>query len=139
MHGGILVCWPWVGKPPHDGQPQDGIARYAKWTLEERIGKSGMRWSLESTPETMKLWPHAFRLDYRIEAVGRELRLRLRATNTGKSAFDATAGFHPYFKVADACKVSVNGRPNSALPCALQPGESKELELKIEAIKTTFH
>ena len=139
VHGGILVCWPWVGKPPHEGQPQDGIARYAKWTLEERIGKSGMRWSLESTPETMKLWPHAFRLDYRVEAVGRELRLRLRATNTGKSAFDATAGFHPYFKVADACKVSVNGRPNSALPCALQPGESKELELKIEAIKTTFH
>ena len=109
VHGGIPVCWPWFGAPPREGLPKHGLARYAKWRLEEKIGKNGMRWSLESTPETMRLWPHKFRLDYTVRASGRKLTLELMATNTGTEPFEANGGFHPYFKVADPLKVSFGG------------------------------
>ena len=110
VHGGLPICWPWFGPPPREGLPKHGLARYAKWRLEEKIGKSVLRWSLTSTPETMKLWPHAFRLDYRVEAVGNVLKVKLTARNTGKEPFAATMGFHPYFKVTDPLKVSLNGK-----------------------------
>ena len=111
VHGGIPICWPWFGRPPREGLPKHGLARYAKWTLEEKIGKTAMRWSLVSTPETMRLWPHEFRLDYKVTTLDNVLLLELKATNTGKTPFEAAGGFHPYFKVASPLKVELNGRP----------------------------
>ena len=109
VHGGIPVCWPWFGAPPREGLPKHGLARYAKWRLEEKIGKNALRWSLKSTPETLKVWPHAFRLDYTVRASGRKLTLELTATNPGTEPFEANGGFHPYFRVADPLKVSIDG------------------------------
>ena len=110
VHGGIPVCWPWFGRPPCEGLPKHGLARYAKWRLEEKVGKSALRWSLVSTPETMRLWPHRFRLDYMVKASGRQLTLELRAANTGDTPFEAAGGFHPYFNVSDPLRVAVNGK-----------------------------
>lgn len=110
VHGGIPICWPWFGKPPREGLPKHGLARYAKWRLEGKIGKCGMKWSLESTPESLRLWPHKFRLDYSVRAEGRQLVLELKATNTDDAPFEAAGGFHPYFRVADPLRVAVNGR-----------------------------
>ena len=129
-HGGIPVCWPWFGKPPREGLPKHGLARYAQWRLEEKIGKNALRWSLVSTPETMKIWPHAFRLDYTVRASGRKLTLELKATNTGTAPFEACGGFHPYFKVGDPQKVALNGAAITEETVSVtKPADGKSREL----------
>ena len=130
VHGGIPLCWPWFGNPPSEGLPKHGLARYAKWRLEEKIGKSALRWSLVSTPETMKVWPHAFRLDYTVRVSGRMLTLELTATNTGTEPFEENGGFHPYFRVADPLKVALNGAAiaeESYRETEVADGEQREL------------
>ena len=130
VHGGIPLCWPWFGNPPREGLPKHGLARYAKWRLEEKIGKSALRWSLVSTPETMKVWPHAFRLDYTVRVSGRMLTLELTATNTGTEPFEENGGFHPYFRVADPLKVALNGAAiaeESYRETEVADGEPREL------------
>lgn len=149
VHGGVSICWPWFGKPPREGLPKHGFVRYAKWRMEEKIGKNAIRWSLVSTPETMKLWPHEFRLDYIVKAVGDRLELELKATNTGSKPFEAAGGFHPCFNAADPLRVAVDGKPVAvkscrgkeffcAEPCSaksyvLRPGESKTISLTVTA------
>ena len=108
-HGGIPLCWPWFGAAPKEGLPKHGLLRYARWTLEEKIGKSGMTWSVSSTPETKKLWPHDFKVLLTFRAGNDDLRLTFTCENTGREAFDYTWGFHPYFAVADAHRVAVDG------------------------------
>ena len=111
VHGGIPICWPWFGSPPREGLPKHGLARYATWRLEEKVGKDVLRWSLVSTPETRKLWPHDFRLDYEVRAQGNRLLLSLKATNTGTAPFEAAGGFHPYLKMTDSLSAVLDGKP----------------------------
>lgn len=130
VHGGIPICWPWFGKPPREGLPKHGLARYSKWRLKEKVGTNGMRWILESTPETMRLWPHKFRLDYTVKTSGLSLMLELKATNTDDTPFEATGGFHPYFKVADSLRIAVNGKRVTECYRVTEPsdGHSRMLE-----------
>jgi len=108
-HGGIPLCWPWFGAPPREGLPKHGLLRYARWTLEEKLGKNGMVWSVVSTPETRRLWPHDFRVLLTFRADGDDLKLSFTCENTGREPFDFTWGFHPYFAVTDARRVAVDG------------------------------
>ena len=70
-----------------------------------------LRATLVSSPETKRLWPHDFRLDYEVKVEGDAIRLTLTETNTGTEPFEAAGGFHPYFKVASPLRVAVNGKP----------------------------
>ena len=108
-HGGIPLCWPWFGAAPKEGLPKHGLLRYARWTLEEKLGKSGMTWSVASTSETKKLWPYDFKVLLTFRVGGDNLRLTFTCENTGREPFDYTWGFHPYFSVSDAHRVSVDG------------------------------
>ena len=108
-HGGIPLCWPWFGAPPREGLPKHGLLRYARWTLEQKIGKGGMVWSVVSTPETRKFWPHDFKVLLTLRAAGDTLKLSFTCENTGTTPFDYTWGFHPYFAVADAHRIAVDG------------------------------
>ncbi|MCQ2390856.1 MAG: heparinase II/III family protein, partial [Kiritimatiellae bacterium] len=108
-HGGIPLCWPWFGTAEKEGLPKHGLLRYARWTLEEKLGKSGMVWSVASTPETKRLWPHDFRVVLTFRAGGDSLQLSFTCENTGTEPFDYTWGFHPYFAVSDAHRVAVDG------------------------------
>ena len=63
-----------------------------------------------STPDTMKVWPHPFKLTAKISVAGPNgLKLALTETNTGKESFESAWGFHPYFRVTDAERVAVDG------------------------------
>ena len=108
-HGGIPLCWPWFGAAPKEGLPKHGLLRSARWTLEEKLGRSGLVWSVASTPETKKLWPHDFRVLLTVRAGNNTLILTFTCENTGRNPFEYTWGFHPYFAVADAHRVAVDG------------------------------
>ena len=78
----------------------------------------------------MKVWPHAFRLDYTVRVSGRMLTLELTATNTGTEPFEENGGFHPYFRVADPLKVALNGvaiAKESYRETEVADGEPREL------------
>ena len=109
VHGGVPICWPWVGR--REGKPKHGLVRYMKWRLVKRIGKGGVELETCSTPETLKIWPHPFKLRA-VVSVDRvdTLEIAVTETNTGDAAYESALGFHPYFAVADACKVAVDGK-----------------------------
>ena len=108
VHGGLPICWPWFGK--RDGLPKHGLARYLKWRFVKRIGKDCVVLETASTPETMKVWPHRFKLTAKVSVEGSKgLKVALTETNTGKEPFESACGFHPYFRVTDAERVAVDG------------------------------
>ena len=108
VQGGVPICWPWFGK--RDGVPKHGLARYMKWRLVRRVGKDGVVLETTSTPDTMKIWPHPFKLTAKISIVGPDvLVIAVTETNIGKEPFESAFGVHPYFAVADVCAVSVDG------------------------------
>lgn len=108
VHGGLPVCWPWFGK--REGLPKHGIARYLKWRIVRRIGKDGVELMTESSPETMKIWRHAFSLRVVISVDGPNvLTIKFTEANTGEQPYESAFGVHPYFAVADACEVALDG------------------------------
>lgn len=110
VHGGIPICWPWFGAPPKDGLPKHGLARYATWKRMMRDGEYGVVFGLDSNDATREIWPHDFHLELAVRTEGNDsLIVQLTETNTGKDAFESSWGFHPYFRVADAEHVAVDG------------------------------
>lgn len=90
-----------------------------------------LRATLVSSPETKRLWPHDFRLDYEVKVEGDAIRLTLTETNTGTEPFEAAGGFHPYFKVASPLRVAVNGKPvTTECHRVSEPADGKPRELK---------
>jgi len=131
MHGGIPVCWPWFSRHGEPLSRMHGLARYARWTVEEKYEEesfSRLVLSLESSEKSRAVWPYDFRLRYTITLADR-LSLSLLSENTAdpKTAsgkwFEFTQGFHPYFRVADARQVSLSGVTNDSLR-ALTPIDS---------------
>ena len=110
VHGGIPICWPWFGAPPKNGLPKHGLARYATWRRAMRDGENGVVFELDSNAATREKWPHDFHLELAVRTEGNDsLIVRLTETNTGRDAFESSWGFHPYFRVADARRVAVDG------------------------------
>ncbi len=133
VHGGVPICWPWFGR--REGAPKHGLARYATWTLREKVGKTVQKWRLVSNEATRRLWPHDFRLDYVVNVVSENrLSLELTAVNTGKEPFEAAGGFHPYFRVADPRKVQLDGRPVTTSPCQMSTPADGKSRLLVDRI-----
>lgn len=108
IRGGIPVIFPQFGEGP---LPKHGFARTARWSLAERRTDDGVaiaRLELGDTPETRRIWPHAFRLALTV-ALGDRLRVRLSVTNPGTAPFDFTAALHSYLRVADIGGARIEG------------------------------
>ena len=112
VHGGVPICWPWFGR--REGLPIHGLVRYLKWRFVRRIGDNGVELETSSNEETLRKWPHEFRLLASISMISKKsLEIRVTETNTGATSFESAFGVHPYFSVADACMTHVDGE---ALP-----------------------
>ena len=108
VHGGLPICWPWFGK--REGYPKYGLARYLKWRFVCRFGKDSVLLETESSDDTMKVWPHQFKLRARLTVDGPDaLTLKFKETNTGEQSYESAFGIHPYFAVANACEVMLDG------------------------------
>ena len=111
VHGGVPICWPWFGAPPKEGLPKHGLARYGRWRVVRHVGETGVVMEMVSTPETMRLWPHSFRLEATTELVSEDImRITFTEENTGREPFSSAWGFHPYFAVSSAPDVALDGR-----------------------------
>ena len=111
MHGGIPICWPWFGRFGEPGSRMHGLARYCRWRvagMTNGTDVSRLVLTLDSSEETREKWPHDFHLKYDVVLADR-LTLTLDAKNTGSGPFDATLGFHPYFRVRNPPDVTVRG------------------------------
>ncbi len=111
FHGGVPVCWPQFGNRFSKELPQHGFAR--KMVFEVRGSEysdemTEITLGLRSDEETLKLWPHAFDLEYKI-SVSMKLNLTLTTRNTGEKPFDFSCGFHPYLRVKERDQAVVKG------------------------------
>ena len=113
IKGGVPICWPWFGADPEGkGRPAHGFMRNRMWseweTRENADGSTTVILGVESSPETLAIWPHAFRLAMEI-TVGKTLQLALMTRNTGDAAFNITQAMHTYFAVGDIAQTTVTG------------------------------
>ena len=111
IRGGVPLCWPWFGPSEDSTLPAHGFARSRFWELlEASEDAAGVRlvFTLRDSEQTLRLWPHAFRLTMEMH-IGASLQLALRMENTGDGPFTVTGALHTYLAVADVRKVRLTG------------------------------
>lgn len=111
LHAGIPVIWPWFNMNGDAGSTQHAFVRQMRWKILENVrGKSVSRLvlGLESSRETLRMWPYEFKLVYTIE-LGESLNVSLQTTNTDNIPIFIGEGFHSYFEVSDVDKVVLRG------------------------------
>jgi len=113
IRGGIPICFPWFrGKPDDRQAPTHGFVRTKEWRLDaiRREAEDAVFVSLstESDADSMRWWPHEFRLEYAI-TIGRTLTLELKMHNMGQDALQFQEALHTYFRVGDVERVKVKG------------------------------
>lgn len=115
IRGGIPICFPWFrAKANSPEAPAHGFVRTKAWQLESIVENvqngSGVTVSMSTASDerTQRWWPGEFRLIYRA-TFGRELRLELVCTNTGKTPLRLEEALHTYNRVADIAQARVQG------------------------------
>jgi glucose-6-phosphate 1-epimerase len=113
IRGGVPVCFPWFrGKADDPKAPAHGFVRTRQWDLEavETPDDSSVTvvFATSSDLNTRRWWPYDFRLRHRITA-GKNLRMELIATNTGRAPFRFEEALHTYFRVGDVERAEVRG------------------------------
>lgn len=113
IRGGVPICWPWFGPDPsNQGRSDHGFARTRMWnvayTLLTPENDCVIAFELTDTPDTLKIWPHPFRLTLRL-TVGRTLTLELVTHNTGTEPFTLSQALHTYFSIGDVTQISLTG------------------------------
>jgi len=113
IRGGIPVCFPWFGPHADDPKkPMHGFARLQMWKVESVSVASDdevrLHLALRENPETMALWPHAFRAEM-IIVVGKTLTVTFRCTNVGTTPFSYGGALHSYVAVQNIADVGIHG------------------------------
>jgi len=106
ISGGLPFCWPQFGP---GAIQQHGFARNLAWKVLEESSKLGTAvFELTDTEETRAMWPHAFRLEYRVELKDGELATTFTVKNTSASDFSFSGALHSYYstKNVSACKIT---------------------------------
>lgn len=110
IRGGIPVVFPQFAD--RGALAQHGFARMREWTFidaADTADGSRARFALESSRETLALWPWPFRLELCATIGGARLDVQLKAVNTGNAPMSFMAALHTYLRVCDAATVRLNG------------------------------
>ncbi len=113
IRGGIPVCWPWFADHPSDkAKPAHGFVRTAVWSVSESETladeSTRLKLSITDSDDTIKLWPHRFRLAIDI-TVSDILRTKLTATNTDNERFVCGGALHSYFSISSPSYIMIKG------------------------------
>jgi glucose-6-phosphate 1-epimerase len=113
IRGGIPVIFPWFGpREGHPESPMHGLVRTRDWELTDikvpDNGSASVTFQMQSSPETLVLWPHAFALKLHF-TLGETLHIAWEVSNTGSTPFVFEQALHPYFPVADVHHARVHG------------------------------
>ena len=100
IRGGVPVVWPQFGPGP---LPQHGFARVKTWSAgnQNTSGDVSVELHLSEDKDTLKIWPHKFRLSIIIRLTERSVVQELKVDNRDDHAFEFTTLFHTYFTVDD--------------------------------------
>lgn len=109
IRGGVPIIFPQFGPGP---LPTHGFARMREWKLVASSDNSdstvSITLALESSPETLDLWPHNFRAALSI-TLGESLSCELTVTNTGTMPLTFQCAFHSYFPVSLIAQARIHG------------------------------
>lgn len=110
IRGGIPIAFPqFAGQ---GSLPMHGFARTSTWAID-KVGDGLIELSLTDGESTRELWPHAFKLVYRINFDDKILSTHLEVHNTGTESFQFEALLHSYFDIGvdrvGADGVRING------------------------------
>ena len=113
IRGGIPVCWPWFADHPTDtDKPAHGFVRTAVWSVSEseqlEDESTRLKLFIADSEETMKLWPHRFRLEIDM-TVSDVLRTKLISTNTDNKPFRFGGALHSYFDISSISNIMIKG------------------------------
>jgi galactose mutarotase-like enzyme len=112
VRGGIPILFPICGNLPDNSYSynleayqlkQHGFARDLPWEVVDSNLADGasITLSLQSTPDTLAVYPFEFGLLFTYTIVGNSLKIEQRYTNNSSVRMPFSAGLHPYFAVAD--------------------------------------
>ena len=115
IRGGVPVCFPQFNE--RGPLPKHGFARNLPWATGEATAQAGavqLALTLASSPATLALWPHAFRLQLTLTLAPGRLALDVSVDNTGTAPLPFMLALHTYFRVADIGQTRVDGLDGSA-------------------------
>ena len=116
IRGGVPLCWPSFGMN-NTSLPQHGFARTSMFELlshtEIDNTKTELVLVLVDTPESLKQWPHKFKLELKI-SISQELVMELTTTNIDEREFKITQALHTYFNISDISDAIVKGLDNKS-------------------------
>jgi len=110
IRGGVPVCFPQFNE--RGPLPKHGFARNLPWVAGEATAQAGavqLALTLDSSPATLALWPHAFRLQLALTLAPGRLALDVSVDNTGTAPLSFMLALHTYFRVADIARTRVDG------------------------------
>ena len=140
IRGGIPICWPWFGAHASDNSlPNHGFARSSLWTHVETEAlsesKTKIVFSLESSEESLKMWPYDFELTLEIY-MSDILEVSLISKNRGEKSFTLTQALHTYLEIEEIHEVEVQGLRNkpfyNKLDNSFDNVENEELKFTTE-------
>ncbi len=113
VRGGVPVCWPWFADHPTDpDKPAHGFVRTAIWSVSEsetlKDESTRLKLFISDSEETMKLWPHRFRLEMDC-TVSDILRIKLISTNMDNTPFTCGGALHSYFNISSISNILIKG------------------------------
>ncbi len=112
VRGGIPILFPICGNLPDNryvwkGQeytlPQHGFGRNCRWTVASTSieDAASLTLTLAHTPETLKVYPFQFELQFTYRWAGTTLSIEQQFHNCSDDVMPMSIVFHPYFSVGD--------------------------------------
>ena len=119
VRGGVPILFPICGNLPDDtfnyqGESyklvQHGFGRRVPWSVTDTSTNNcaSITIAIESSPDTLALYPFEFSVTYTYELRGNSVKIWQTYTNKSKVKMPLSAGFHPYFQVGDKQKLEVD-------------------------------
>ena len=106
IRGGVPVVFPQFGE--RGPLAHHGFARTSRWRVAREEG-GRVVFALESSADTLRLWPHAFALELAVKIGGARLEMQFYIRNTGTADFAFNAALHTYLRVSDNSGVQLEG------------------------------
>ena len=103
-HGGIPIAWPWFGRIGKDDENIHGYAWKKSFSVKSR----------SNSVVTLELKTGFADLEYTIR-LGTALELELRTVNRSDCDFPMGVAFHPYFRVSERDRTTVEGVDSAAI------------------------
>ena len=113
IRGGVPIIFPQFAAR---GQGlRHGFARLSHWRIGQQAASNDASCWLQMVLEASDIsaahaaqWPHAFRLEFRVDLTANDLTMQLRIHNCGNTAFNFSTALHSYWKLDQlvACQIA---------------------------------